>query len=43
MNTKLGILVYYDKMQLQDKRHIFESYSLGVMPLSTSFKKNDGS
>ena len=32
INTKLGTLAHYDKMQLQEKGHISESYSFGLMP-----------
>ena len=33
INTRLGILSYQDKMQLQDKVHKSKIYSIGVMPL----------
>ena len=33
INTKLGILVDHDKVQLQDMGHISGGYSFGVMPL----------
>ena len=35
INTKLGILVHHDKVQLQNKGHNSKSYSFGVMPLFT--------
>ena len=33
INTELGILAHYDKLQLQDKEYNSESYIFGVMPL----------
>ena len=43
INTKLGLFVHHDKMQLQDKGHNFESHSFGVMSLfNLIFKLNDG-
>jgi hypothetical protein len=33
INMKLGILVYYDKVQLLDKGHNSESFIVGDMPL----------
>ena len=35
INSKPGILAYYDKMQLQDKGHNSESFR--VMPLNLNF------
>ena len=35
INTKLGILANYDKVQLQGKWHNSKSYSFEVMPLLT--------
>ena len=33
INTKLGVLAYHDKVQLQDMDHNFENCSFGVIPL----------